>query len=272
MADKSVFDELMNLDLKHETLNYKESLEKRKESLKEKIRLRNRNKRHLNFIGIIFIILSVIIPVISYSIGISNNFTILFTIIFLFYSVLAFLMASIRNPTIEEKELYEIENEIELSTLNHYSGAQRSEKLFKNHHMELKRYYDENLNQSRVIFRIGIVCIFAGFLIVLATTYIVWQNLNDELANKLIIGGLGSIAAILTNFVGVMYLRMHSETMKSLTQFHNRFVNTHHFHFGNFLISKIEDQKRREEALANLAISINQQNQFNVQNDYEKEN
>lgn len=173
------------------------------------------------------------------------------------YGLISILVPLSRSTALLEKELQNIENELELETLDTESSAKRAEKLFKNHHLELKRYYDENLNQSKVIFRIGIVCIVFGFLIVVATIYLVWQNLDNELANKLIIGGLGTVAAILTNFIGVMYLKMHAETTRSLTQFHNRFVNTHHFHFGNFLISKIENETRREEALANLALSIN---------------
>jgi uncharacterized membrane protein len=155
-------------------------------------------------------------------------------------------------------KLTDIENELDLIKMSDITDSQRAEKLFNNHHNELKRYYDENLTQSRVIFWIGVGSIIAGFIIVLITIFMVWQNLDNELANKLIIGGLGAVAAILTNFIGFMYLKMHAETTKSLTQFHNRFVNTHHFHFGNFLISKIEDDTKREEALANLALSINQ--------------
>jgi hypothetical protein len=54
---------------------------------------------------------------------------------------------------------------------------------------------------------------------------------------------------------------MHSETIKSLTEFHNRLVLTHHLHFGNFLAAKIANENLRESTLANIASSLVQARQ-----------
>lgn len=253
---------------------YETNLKDRRNRLAENIKRRKSNDRRLITVGIIFAVLALLL-----SFFVKDNDKDLQQVLIVsgvLYGLICALAPLARNTNVLEKELQNIENELELETLDTESGPKRAEKLFKNHHLELKRYYDENLNQSRVLFRVGIVCIIVGFLVVAATVWLVWENLDNELANKLIIASLGAIGAILSNFIGVMYLKMHAETTKSLTQFHNRFVNTHHFHFGNFLISKIEDQARREKALANLALSINQQanleqlmnqqNQMNSQN------
>ncbi|MCH5437731.1 MULTISPECIES: TRADD-N-associated membrane domain-containing protein [Bacillus cereus group] len=154
-------------------------------------------------------------------------------------------------------ELQEIENELDLLSISHSSLEARSEKLFKHHHLELKRYYDENLKQSSWIFIVGIVCIGIGFVIIGVTLYFLIANSSNELENKIIVASVGAIGAILSNFIALIYLKMHSEAVKSLTEFHNRFVNTHHFYFSNFLVSKIQNEEKREDALVELALKIN---------------
>ncbi|USL32934.1 TRADD-N-associated membrane domain-containing protein [Priestia megaterium] len=168
-----------------------------------------------------------------------------------------FLMAVIRPQNELVTELQEIQNELDLLSISEASLEERSEKLFKHHHFELKRYYDENLKQNSLIFIVGIICIIIGFIIVSITMYFLLNDTSNKVTNKIIIASLGAVGALLSNFIAAIYLKMHSETVKSLTEFHNRFVKTHHFYFGNFLISKIEDQGKREDALAQLALNIN---------------
>lgn len=171
---------------------------------------------------------------------------------------LIILCLTIFNPQISYKaDLQEVENELELLGIALSSEEERAEKLFKHHHLELKRYYDENLKQSSWIFIVGILCIIAGFVIIGLTLYLLYSNLSSQTENKIIIASVGAVGAILTNFIAVVFLKMHSETIKSLTEFHNRFVNTHHFYFGNFLVSKVKNQEKREEALVNLALNTN---------------
>ncbi|PHD55081.1 hypothetical protein COF61_29980 [Bacillus toyonensis] len=169
-----------------------------------------------------------------------------------------FLTRPLKRPSNEYiTELQEIENELDLLSISHSSLEERSEKLFKHHHLELKRYYDENLKQSSWIFVVGIACILIGFAIIGITLYFLIANSSNELENKIIVASVGAIGAILSNFIAVIYLKMHSETVKALTEFHNRFVNTHHFYFSNFLLSKIQNEDKREDALVELALKIN---------------
>ncbi|WP_371410830.1 TRADD-N-associated membrane domain-containing protein [Bacillus wiedmannii] len=182
---------------------------------------------------------------------------IILTAAFTFFFVY-FLIEPIRKPANEYViELQEVENELDLLIISHSSLEERSEKLFKHHHLELKRYYDENLKQSSWIFVVGIACILIGFAIIGITLYFLIANSSNELENKIIVASVGAIGAILSNFIAVIYLKMHSEAVKSLTEFHNRFVNTHHFYFSNFLLSKIQNEDKREDALVELALKIN---------------
>lgn len=174
------------------------------------------------------------------------------------FMIFDLLTRPLRMPSNEYiTELQEIENELDLLSISHSSLEERSEKLFKHHHLELKRYYDENLKQSSWIFVVGIACILIGFAIIGITLYFLMLNSSNELENKIIVASVGAIGAILSNFIAVIYLKMHSEAVKSLTEFHNRFVNTHHFYFSNFLLSKIQNEDKREDALVELALKIN---------------
>ncbi|PEW72920.1 hypothetical protein CN448_05760 [Bacillus cereus] len=192
------------------------------------------------------------------ALGVFTEPFLLFVALICIYMVWDFLTRSLKRPSNEYiTELQEIENELDLLSISHSSLEERSEKLFKHHHLELKRYYDENLKQSSWIFVVGIACILIGFAIIGITLYFLIANSSNELENKIIVASVGAIGAILSNFIAVIYLKMHSEAVKSLTEFHNRFVNTHHFYFSNFLLSKIQNEDKREDALVELALKIN---------------
>ena len=51
-------------------------------------------------------------------------------------------------------------------------------------------------------------------------------------------------------------MKMFSEIMKSLTEFHNRLVTTHHLHFGNFIVAKIADENVRDKSFAAIAAAL----------------
>ncbi|WKA53438.1 TRADD-N-associated membrane domain-containing protein [Planococcus shixiaomingii] len=214
-------------------------------------------RRVLMGLGIFLIILSFLSTPLINATGIESGSSILTVrMMFITYGFVILLVTFARPRNLYQTDLQEIEKELDLLDTSLSSKEERAEKLFKHHHLELKRYYDENLKQSSWVFIVGIVCIFAGFAIIGFTLYLLYENLSSEIENKIIIASIGAIGAILTNFIAVIFLKMHAETIKSLTQFHHRFVNTHHFYFSTFLIHKIADVAKRDEALIKLAINI----------------
>ncbi|WP_326848309.1 TRADD-N-associated membrane domain-containing protein [Paenibacillus alvei] len=153
-----------------------------------------------------------------------------------------------------ENEIKNIENDLELLEYTGFSIEQRAEKHFKVHQYDLKRYYDQSLKHSSWIFIVGIVCLVIGFGIIGVSLYMVYTGSNEK--SSVVIASLGGVAGLLTNFIGVIYLKMYSETVKSSNEFHNRLVFTHHLHFGNVLLSKIEDKELREHTLSQMALSL----------------
>ena len=174
-----------------------------------------------------------------------------------FYSIIFLLSFGYYSTREIEMEIRDIENEIDLFGISEDSIEQRAEKQFKLHQIELKKYYDQTLRHSSFIFSVGLICLFLGFAIIGITLYLVFSSsATIELSEKIILASLGAIGAILSNFIGIIYIKMYSETIKSLTEFHNRLVLTHHLHFGNFLIGKINDQTLREKTLAEIASKL----------------
>lgn len=50
---------------------------------------------------------------------------------------------------------------------------------------------------------------------------------------------------------------MQAKIVKELNEFYYLFVNTHHFYFINFLLSKVQNKDKRENALVELNLKIN---------------
>jgi hypothetical protein len=173
------------------------------------------------------------------------------------YGVMILMVALASSPRELDEQLARVEDELELLAIKDTSREQRAQKLLKLHQSELKRYYDQTLSQTSVIFFAGLVCIVLGFVVVGGSLYIIWQTPTSGLQQKLILGGLGAIGGILSNFVAVMYLRMFTQTISSLTEFHNRLVSTHNLYFGNFLMSKINrDWDLYERVLSEIASTV----------------
>jgi hypothetical protein len=148
----------------------------------------------------------------------------------------------------------EAENELDLARIPDTSIRERAEKLFKLHQLELQKYYDQTLRHTALIFIVGIFCIAAGFGILLFTLYLVFSMTPSAgLSEKIVLASLGAVGSILANFIGVIYLRMYSTTIQSLSLFHNRLVGTHHLHFANLTAAQIQNDAVRERALAQIA-------------------
>lgn len=155
-------------------------------------------------------------------------------------------------PISPHKQLFrELEERLEL--LENPTEERRAEKLFKLHQLELKRYYDQTLFQSQWIFIVGVFCLLIGFATIGVTYYLV---INEHFAasTKRILGVLGGVASLLSNFVAVVYVKMYTEAIKSLTTFHNRLVETHHMHYGALLAAKIKNDDLLDKTLSHMAM------------------
>ena len=130
--------------------------------------------------------------------------------------------------------------------------------LFLKNEVELKRYYDQALRQSSFVFVLGVICVLAGLATVAAAAAVVYSADQSEvgMTAQIVIGALGVAGGLLSGFVARVYLGLHKGTVSSMTDFHTRFVLTHHMLFANVLVARIEDDELRDGALQEVAFAI----------------
>lgn len=130
--------------------------------------------------------------------------------------------------------------------------------LFLKNEVELKRYYDQALRQSSFVFMLGVICVLAGLAAVAAAAAVVYSADQDKLGMtaQIVIGALGVAGGLLSGFVARVYLGLHKGTVSSMTDFHTRFVLTHHMLFANVLVARIGDKQLRDGALQEVASAI----------------
>ncbi|MGH3669749.1 MAG: hypothetical protein ACRDSH_03805, partial [Pseudonocardiaceae bacterium] len=122
-----------------------------------------------------------------------------------------------------------------------------AQRLFQLHSEQLRQYYDQALGQRGLVFFAGFGCILGGFAVV-AFTFHALSSIHD-VPEKIVVAVLGGVGGILANFIAFIYLRMFSETIQSVGNFHDRLVLTHHLHFANVLISKMSSRDKADDAL-----------------------
>lgn len=173
-----------------------------------------------------------------------------------------FLIACSQERHLHDEEL-ETDDEHERAKLATEIGDPNSPqraalKLFQTHSVRLRRYYDQTLDQARLIFWVGLLCLTLGFGAIGTALALIGASKDflPELSDQVVVAALGVVGGVLANFIGVVYIRMHSATIQSLSEFHIRLVATNYLHFGNFLVAKIDDPEAQGRALAGVAEAI----------------
>ncbi|MEU1934355.1 hypothetical protein ACH49O_11685 [Streptomyces coeruleorubidus] len=230
----------------------KEWLEERKGKLQ---RMKDRRELAAKF----YIAIGAFLVAIAIYLGIEWDDEPLFTAIteigIAFYGILATLGGiHILTSKATSIQIQAIEDEIDL--LDEVNPSVRSLRLFKQHQLELKRYYDQSLSHGATLFFVGIFCIIIGFSIIGATLYILSRNPDTELGVKILIGAVGSIGGILSNFIAAIFLNMFNTTARSLKSQHEKLTSIHLLHFGNFLAEKLNAPELRDNTLSVMARSV----------------
>jgi hypothetical protein len=160
----------------------------------------------------------------------------------------------------DDTNILSLEGELDLLETTQILPEQRAEKLFKHHQYELQKYYDQTLRHSKWIFIVGLICIFIGFVVIGATFYfVIASDASGEprqIQEKILIAVLGTAGSVLANFIAVIYIRMFSEILKSVADFHNRLVGTHNLYFANFIATKVTDAAKRDDNFSEIAKNL----------------
>lgn len=246
----NIYDDIYNLKF-----NKSKILKEQLNSLKKREELNSRIKFLLFTTTSLTIILTILILILSFlrkeminPFLNSDKFILISAIL-----PLIFILRSLLDKNLVFDKMKETSDELEYLNIENESDIKKAEKQFKLHQNELQKYYSQNLSHSQKIFYTGIVCIILGFGIIAFTMWILsTKNINNTL-ELMITGGIGGV---LSNFIGVIYLKMYSETLKVLIEFHNKLVYTHNLHFSNYLLAKVENKELKEKILQEAILAI----------------
>jgi len=217
-------------------------------------------KTHKTFLSICLIILSSIFILMLaffdhervYSFYDAQIMQIVSPIILMVMGVITLILSRLTSNTKEsilKQELISIDDELELLNLTDVEYEQRAELQFKQHQKELKRYYDINIGHLKFIFPIGIVIIVVGLVIIFSVIFIFKDNAQQNIFPII----AGCVSGLLVDFIGAIFIKMYIETVKASTEFHNKLIKSNSHLFANVLITKINDNKMKNEALAEVA-------------------
>jgi len=162
----------------------------------------------------------------------------------------------------DEQDLSDLQFEHDLLRYKVEPFESRAEKLLSVNQIQLRRYYELNLQQARGIFLVGIGCIAAGLVVVGVTFWLVWlvasaaSSFTNKEHTQTIVALVGAVGTVLTNFVAALYFRMHHLIGKSLVEFHGKLARTHDLFFANVLAASIRNKPERSQTLASLALAI----------------
>ena len=154
-----------------------------------------------------------------------------------------------------EEEIQDLEFKIELWRYKATLQESRAEKLLQINDVQLRRYYNLNLNQNTRIFYLGIFCILIGILIIFVTLFLLLE-VASETETKIVAGAVGAVGSLLVNYVAAIYLKIYAEASSNLSSFHSRLVETNQMWLANLLASRIEHKAERWKTISKLAINV----------------
>jgi hypothetical protein len=227
--------------------------------LKDRITNLNTKKSRNRKLGIVFLAGGALFVSLGIYFGLREPFTSSILIIFsACYGVLFIVTgAALFSTQALDIEIQSAEDDLDLMSVQQQSPTIRAYAAFRRHQLELRRYYNQSLLHGKIIFSVGIACIAIGFAVVGVTLYLLAKNLDADIGSKILIGSVGAIGGLLSNFIAALYLRMFSTTSESLTYQHERLIAAHFLHFGNFLATKVErNTALREKTLSAMARSL----------------
>jgi hypothetical protein len=165
------------------------------------------------------------------------------------------LGAALMLPASRERDIKEIQDEIDLRQMTEATPEQKAHKLLSIQQGQLSRYFDVILQQSRSIFVVGIFAMLVGVGVVV---WAIWQTqiVKGDLGEKAIVAGLGAIGAILTNYIAAIFLKMFADIGQAVQRSVGAMTQSLQLNFANVVISNIEKPEVRDEARKALVVSF----------------
>ncbi|GAB2899597.1 hypothetical protein GCM10027074_77750 [Streptomyces deserti] len=217
----------------------------------EKRKLSRRRDKEITF-GLTGILAGALILTLAAYYGLRTPYESPLTAIGISYGIIGAALGVIfisRQATVIAKQ--DVEHKLDLLAVVHQEPPIRAYASFRRHQLELRRYYNQTLTHGKIIFFVGIICLAGGFAIVAITLHLLTNSRNATA--QILIGSVGAVGGLLSNFIAALYLRMFTTTTQSVATQLEQLTTTHRLHFANFLVSKVENKSLREEALSDMS-------------------
>ena len=173
--------------------------------------------------------------------------------IYFFSCLITIFLSESVKPYKELLLSYEEEFELQEFYIDTNKKHYIDDKRFQQHQRELKRYYDMNLDQSKLLFYLGVSIIILGTVIVLTTIFLLYYN------NVTIIPVIsGCVSGIFIDFIGFLFINMYSKNIKASIEYHKKLVKSNDLLLSSAIIGRIVNKDKRDDAYSKIAYEIPQ--------------
>ena len=131
----------------------------------------------------------------------------------------------------------------------------RADKLLRMNQQQLRRYYEMNLQQNTWVFVVGLVCLGLGVGVIAGTFYLLQKSTGHE-AEQTIIAAVGVVGTILSNFVAVVYLKMHATNAQGVSEFHMTLLRMQQVFLANLIAASVSPDESRSQIFAKLSLEM----------------
>ena len=174
------------------------------------------------------------------------------------FGVLYNVFTSINNDTRHTSltsRCAQIDETIAVMSVENKTPKMQAEIRFDNSQSDFKRFFDINLNQLSWVFKLGIGTVLAGMVIIFLAIIMFAVSPKYNIAVL-----TGAISGVLVDFIGVIFIRMYTETIKASIQLQNKLVHNNDNLLANLLAEDIDDKNLRNQTLSEIAKTISANN------------
>ena len=194
--------------------------------------------------------------------AVSSLFPVLLTTagaVVILFGALYNIFASINNDTRHTSLVSrraQIDETIAVMNAETKTPKMQAEIRFDNSQSDFKRFFDVNLNQLSWVFKLGIGTILAGMIIIILA--VIMFAISPVKYNIAVL--TGAISGILVDFIGALFIRMYTETIKASIQLQNKLIHNNDNLLADLLAEDIDDKNLRNQTLSEIAKTISANN------------
>ncbi len=115
----------------------------------------------------------------------------------------------------------------------------------------INTYFDSNQKRMSRLFVLGTVLLTIGILFIVAVLIL---TLSADIDSVEIVSGF--LTGILIDFIGAVFIGMYNKTLESTLKLSKLINESRKANFSAYIASKVSDEKIRNEALSQIAVSI----------------